>query len=66
MRRGDIVGVRGRPGLSRTKELSVAPGELRLLAPCLHMLPDQYTGFKDREWRYRKRYLDLMMNPRTR
>lgn len=30
------------------------------------MLPDAHTGFKDRESRYRKRYLDLIMNNRTR
>lgn len=30
------------------------------------MLPDSHTGFKDRETRYRKRYLDLIMNNRTR
>jgi lysyl-tRNA synthetase class 2 len=30
------------------------------------MLPDAHTGFKDRENRYRKRYLDLIMNNRTR
>ena len=30
------------------------------------MLPEAHTGFKDRENRYRKRYLDLIMNNRTR
>jgi lysyl-tRNA synthetase class 2 len=30
------------------------------------MLPDPHTGFKDRESRYRKRYLDMIMNNRTR
>lgn len=65
-RRGDIVGIVGRPGKTNTEELSIAPGEVRLLSPCLHMLPDAHTGFKDRETRYRKRYLDLIMNNRTR
>lgn len=66
LRRGDIIGVVGRPGKSNTEELSIAPGEIRLLSPCLHMLPNAHPGFKDRESRYRKRYLDLIMNDRTR
>ena len=59
LRRGDIVGIVGKPGRTNTEELSIAPGDIRLLSPCLHMLPDAHTGFKDRETRYRKRYLDL-------
>lgn len=66
LRRGDIVGFVGKPGQTNTEELSIAPGEIKLLSPCLHMLPDAHTGFKDRETRYRKRYLDLIMNNRTR
>lgn len=66
IRRGDIIGVVGLPGRTNPGELSIAPGELKLLSPCLHMLPDAHTGFKDRESRYRKRYLDLIMNNRVR
>lgn len=66
IRRGDIIGVVGRPGRTNTEELSIAPGELKLLSPCLHMLPDAHTGFTNRQTRYRKRYLDLIMNKRTR
>lgn len=65
-RRGDIIGVIGKPGRTNTEELSIAPGEIILLSPCLHMLPDAHTGFKDRESRYRKRYLDLIMNNKSR
>lgn len=36
--------------------------ELTLLTPCLHMLPHLHFGLKDQETRYRKRYLDLIMN----
>jgi len=60
--RGDIIGVRGFVGRSRTGELSVFPRETKLLSACLHMLPADYTGLKDQEVRYRKRYLDLIMN----
>jgi len=64
--RGDIIGVRGFVGRSRTGELSVFPREVKLLSACLHMLPADYTGLKDQEVRYRKRYLDLIMNDEVR
>lgn len=60
--RGDIMGVRGFIGKSKTGELSVFPKEVKLLSACVHMLPKDYTGLKDQEVRYRKRYLDLIMN----
>lgn len=60
--RGDIIGVRGVIGKSKRGELSVFPREVKLLSPCLHMLPKDYSGLKDQETRYRKRYLDLMIN----
>lgn len=66
IRRGDIIGLTGKPGRTNTDEISLGCTNLQLLSPCLHMLPDSHTGFKDRETRYRKRYLDLIMNNRTR
>ena len=66
IRRGDIIGVIGQPGRTKSSELSVCVQDIQLLSPCLHMLPDPHTGFKDRQNRYRKRYLDLIMNKRTR
>ena len=65
-RRGDIMGVRGKPGRSQTGELSIAPVFVQQLSYCLYMLPTEYTGLKDQETRYRQRYLDLIMNNRTR
>lgn len=38
-RRGDIIGVRGRPGRSKAGEISISPGKITLLSPCLHQLP---------------------------
>jgi lysyl-tRNA synthetase class 2 len=46
-RRGDIIGVVGRPGRTERNELSIAPGEIILLSPCLHMLPEPHVGLKD-------------------
>eukprot|EP00439_Symbiodinium_sp_Y106_P045825 s1208_g5.t2 len=60
--RGDVLGVRGVIGKSKRGELSLFPKEVKLLSPCLHMLPKDYSGLKDQETRYRKRYLDLMIN----
>ena len=62
LRRGDIVGVVGNPGRTKKGELSIIPTELELLAPCLHMLPHLHYGLKDKETRYRQRYLDLIIN----
>jgi len=65
--RGDIIGVRGFVGKSQRGELSVFPKEVKLLTTCLHMLPkDHGGGLKDPETRFRKRYLDLIMNPDVR
>jgi len=60
--RGDIMGVRGFIGKSKKGELSVFPREVKLLTACLHMLPKDHQGLKDTEVRFRKRYLDLMLN----
>ncbi|XP_058120893.1 lysine--tRNA ligase-like [Anopheles ziemanni] len=66
LRRGDIIGVTGVPARTKKGELSVVPRRVKLLAPCLHMLPHQHYGFKDKETRFRKRYLDLIMNNNVR
>lgn len=59
---GDIVGVVGFPGRSKKGELSIFPYEMVRLSACLHLLPKAHFGLKDQEIRYRRRYLDLMMN----
>ncbi|EEB13620.1 predicted protein [Pediculus humanus corporis] len=60
--RGDIVGVKGHPGKTKKGELSVIPKEITLLTPCLHMLPHLHYGLKDKETRFRMRYLDCILN----
>lgn len=66
IRRGDIVGVKGFPGKTKKGELSIIPTEMQVLAPCLHMLPKLHQGLKDKETRFRQRYLDLIMNSEVR
>lgn len=65
-RRGDIVGIRGHPSRTKKGELSIVPVHMEVLTPCLHMLPHLHFGLKDKETRYRQRYLDLIMNEEVR
>lgn len=64
LRQGDIIGVIGFPGKSKSGELSIFSKSIQLLAPCLHQLPSVYTNYslKNKEQRYRQRYLDLICN----
>ena len=59
---GDVVGVVGRPAKSRRGEPSLAVDSLEVLATNRSPLPDTFHGLTDVETRYRKRYLDLLMN----
>jgi lysyl-tRNA synthetase, class II len=63
---GDVIGVVGHPAKSRRGEPSLIVDELTLLAPIKAPLPDTFHGLTDVEQRYRKRYLDLLMNEETR
>ena len=49
-------------GKTKKGELSVVPKTVTLLSPCLHMIPHLHFGLKDKETRYRQRYLDLILN----
>ncbi|KAI8759266.1 lysine--tRNA ligase [Biomphalaria glabrata] len=62
IKRGDIVGVSGRPAKTKKGELSIVPVSVTLLSPCLRHLPHLYYGVKEKETRFRQRYLDLMIN----
>ncbi|XP_047516192.1 lysine--tRNA ligase isoform X1 [Pieris napi] len=66
LRRGDIIGCVGHPGKTKKGELSIVPKTVQLLSPCLHMLPHLHFGLKDKETRFRKRYLDLILNDKVR
>lgn len=66
IKRGDIIGVTGHPGKTKKGELSIIPKEMVLLTPCLRMLPHLHFGLKDKETRFRMRYLDLILNKSTR
>jgi lysyl-tRNA synthetase class 2 len=63
---GDVVGVRGNATKTKRGEPSLSVTELQLLAKIQRPLPDTYHGVVDAETRYRKRYLDLLVNEETR
>ncbi len=63
---GDMVSVEGTLFKTRTGELTVICEAYTFLAKCLHPLPEKWHGLQDVELRYRKRYLDLIMNPEQR
>ena len=62
---GDLVGVEGEVYMTEKGEVSILTKAYKLLAKCLHPLPNKYQGLKDTEIRYRQRYLDLIVNPQV-
>ena len=70
---GDFLGARGKVFRTQRGEISLRVEELTVLAKAIQPLPVVkekdgviYDAFSDRELRYRKRYLDLMVNAETR
>jgi len=63
---GDILAVTGTLFKTRTGELSVRVEELRLLVKSLRPLPDKWHGMADVDTRYRQRYVDLIVNEKSR
>ncbi|MBP3684687.1 MAG: lysine--tRNA ligase [Oscillospiraceae bacterium] len=60
---GDIIGAEGEVFTTKAGEISVRTKSIILLSKSLHPLPDKFHGLTDTEIRFRKRYLDLMVNP---
>ena len=63
---GDILGAEGVLFKTKTGELSMKVGVLRLLTKSLRPLPDKFHGLADQEMKYRQRYVDLIMSEETR
>lgn len=63
---GDIVEVNGYPFVTGKGELSLHANDLKLLTKAISPLPEKFHGVTDKEIRYRKRYLDLIMNAEVR
>jgi len=60
---GDFIGVEGKIFKTKTGQLSVLVKKLEILSKSISPLPEKWHGLQDKEERYRKRYLDLIMNP---
>jgi lysyl-tRNA synthetase, class II len=63
---GDFIGVSGHLFRTKTNELSVKVEKLELLTKSLLPLPEKWHGLADVELRYRRRYLDLIVNEKAR
>ena len=59
---GDIIGVEGTLFLTSTGELTIRASVVTLLCKNIRSLPEKFHGLTDVETRYRKRYVDLIMN----
>jgi lysyl-tRNA synthetase class 2 len=59
---GDFLGVTGEVITTQTGELTISVSDFELLSKSIRPLPDNWFGLKDEEERYRRRYVDLMLN----
>ena len=62
---GDIIGIKGHVFKTNTGELSVKATEYIHLSKALRPLPEKFHGLTDIEERYRRRYVDLIMNQKS-
>lgn len=62
---GDFIGVHGEVFKTHKGELTIFVSEFKFLAKAIRPLPEKFHGLSDQEDLYRKRYLDLTMNPET-
>lgn len=60
---GDFIEIRGVLFTTKTGEKTIKAEEYRILSKAIRPLPEKWHGLEDKEKRYRKRYLDIVMNP---
>lgn len=60
---GDLVGITGTVFKTNRGQVSVRVSSFELLTKSLRPLPEKFHGLKDKDIRYRQRYLDLIVNP---
>lgn len=63
---GDFVEAKGNVVKTRTGEISVDVKFIRVICKALRPLPEKWSGLKDEDQRFRRRYLDMTMNPEIR
>jgi lysyl-tRNA synthetase, class II len=62
---GDLLGVDGTLGTTKTGELTIFADKLTFLGKSLQPHPDKWSGMQEIEYRLRHRYLDLLYSPET-
>lgn len=62
---GDFIGITGTVITSKTGEITVLAKSLQILGKALRPLPTEWNAAEDKEVRFRKRYLDMLINPKT-
>jgi lysyl-tRNA synthetase class 2 len=62
---GDILGIEGDLFRTKTGELTLRAKKVDLVTKSMRPLPEKYHGLKDMETRYRQRYVDLIVTPKT-
>lgn len=60
---GDFAAFYGKPFYTKKKEPTIEAGRWQMLSKSLRPLPEKWHGLQDVEERFRKRYLDILMNP---
>jgi len=60
---GDIIGVAGQLGKTKTGEITIWADSLCILSKCLCQPPEKFHGLADIDLRYRHRFVDLWANP---
>lgn len=63
---GDFVAVWGKPFYTKRKEMTIEAAKWEMLAKSIRPLPEKWHGLQDVEERFRKRYLDILMNEEVR
>ncbi len=63
---GDWIGIEGIIFKTKTGEITVWAKKFEILCKALRPLPEKWHGLTDIEQRYRKRYVDLIINPQVR
>lgn len=62
---GDIIAVNGEVIKTKKGELSIKVNQSTILSKSLRSFPEKWHGLKDKETRFRQRYLDLIVNPES-
>ncbi|MBP7740777.1 lysine--tRNA ligase [Candidatus Woesebacteria bacterium] len=63
--RGDFLGVSGEVTTTKTGEITIVATEFELLSKSLRPLPTEWNTAENKETRFRKRYLDMLINPES-